>query len=113
MIKNTDWKAKWEVDLVIEFGQADPAALGNYVLADISENTSGERRKLSLKRISEKIRKDQPHFFWESYARACEQSGIKFSKGMSATQVRLAKQAQEIATLKAKLEQLIEKGATE
>jgi hypothetical protein len=104
--KNTDWKSKWEVDLVIEFGQADPSALGNYVLADIKENSLGERRKLSLKRISEKIRKDQPHFFWESYARACEQSGIKFSKGMSATQVRLAKQAQEIATLKAKLQEL-------
>ena len=106
MNKNTDWKAKWEVDLVIEFGQADPSALGNYVLADIQENSLGERRKLSLKRISEKIRKDQPHFFWESYARACETSGIKFSKGHSATQVRLAKQAQEIATLKAKLQEL-------
>ena len=38
---NRDWKVKWEVDLVIELGQTDPAALGNYVLEDIKENSTG------------------------------------------------------------------------
>jgi hypothetical protein len=61
---------------------------------------------LSLKRISENIKKERPDFFWESYARACEENGIRFSKGHSATETRLAKQAQEIATLKAKLQEL-------
>jgi hypothetical protein len=59
-----------------------------------------------MKRISEKIKKERPDFFWESYARACEQSGIKFSKGMSSVQTRLAKQAQEISKLKAKISEL-------
>jgi hypothetical protein len=41
MNKNTDWKPKWEVDLVIQFGQADPTTLGHYVLKDIQDSTTG------------------------------------------------------------------------
>lgn len=103
MSKNTDWKAKWEVDVVIELGKVDPTALGNYVMADIQIATTGQRRKLSLQRIADLIKKNRPEFYFESYARACQENGVRFSEGASATSKRLAQQAKEIEVLKAKI----------
>lgn len=100
------WRHKWEINLVIEWGTQYPEALGLKVLDDIEKNTDGDRRKLSLKRISQSIKVSDPDFYWASYSRACEENGIRFSQAHSVNATRLATQAQEILALKAQIAEL-------